>query len=65
MSGHIDSPVMTLKEVASFLRVSPKTVYRMVWAGSIPFMRVGKAKGEIRIKMEDINQMFKKEVSNV
>jgi excisionase family DNA binding protein len=33
--------LLTVKEVAFYLRVSPSTVYRMVTLGSIPYFRIG------------------------
>jgi excisionase family DNA binding protein len=37
---------LTVPEAAERLRVSPKTVYRLVWAGELPALRVG---SQIRI----------------
>ena len=37
---------LTVPETASRLRVSPKTVYRLVWAGELPAHRIG---SQIRI----------------
>ncbi len=41
--SHADeSEVMTLKEVAALLRVSPATIYRLVNARQIPAIKVGR-----------------------
>ena len=34
--------LMTLKEVADYLRVTERTVYRLLWRGSIPARKVGR-----------------------
>ena len=36
------SPLMTVAEVAAALRVSNMTVYRLIKAGDLPALRVGK-----------------------
>jgi len=33
--------LMTVKEVAALLRVSPQTLYKMLEQGSIPALRIG------------------------
>lgn len=45
-------PVMTVAEVADALRVSTMTVYRLVNAGELPALRVGK---NIRIRTRDLD----------
>lgn len=43
---------MTVAEVASLLRVSTMTVYRLIQAGDIPALRVGKS---YRLRSEDVD----------
>lgn len=38
-----DQPLLKLAEVANLLRISTKTVRRMVQAGSLPALRIGRA----------------------
>ena len=45
-------PVLTVAEVADALRVSTMTVYRLVQAGDLPALRVGK---NIRIRTRDLD----------
>ena len=45
-------PVLTVAEVADALRVSTMTVYRLVNAGELPALRVGK---NIRIRTRDLD----------
>lgn len=45
-------PVLTVAEVAQALRVSTMTVYRLVNAGDLPALRVGK---NIRIRERDLD----------
>ncbi|MBI3322885.1 MAG: helix-turn-helix domain-containing protein [Candidatus Omnitrophica bacterium] len=35
--------VMTVSEVAEYLRVNPQTVYRKAKAGELPVVRIGRA----------------------
>lgn len=44
-------PVLTVAEVADALRVSTMTVYRLVNAGELPALRIGK---NIRIRARDL-----------
>lgn len=37
----IRSPMLTLKQVASFLALSEKTVYRLAQDGSLPALKIG------------------------
>jgi excisionase family DNA binding protein len=41
-SGPITGPLLTVAEVAGVLRVSNMTVYRLIKAGDLPALRVGK-----------------------
>jgi excisionase family DNA binding protein len=45
-------PVLTVAEVADTLRVSSMTVYRLVKAGELPALRIGK---NIRIRTTDLD----------
>ena len=44
---------LTVAEVASMLRVSNMTVYRLIQAGDIPAVRVGKS---YRLREEDLDK---------
>jgi excisionase family DNA binding protein len=46
---------MTVAEVASMLRVSTMTVYRLIQAGDLPALRVGKS---YRLRSEDVDQFL-------
>ncbi len=46
-----DPGLLTVKEVALAVRVSPATVYRLVQAGELGAVRVGRS---IRVKAEDL-----------
>ncbi|HXQ60110.1 MAG TPA: helix-turn-helix domain-containing protein [Acidimicrobiales bacterium] len=44
---------LTVREVASTLRVSNMTVYRLINAGDLPAVRVGKS---FRLREDDVNR---------
>lgn len=46
------SRFLTVREVASTLRVSNMTVYRLINAGELPAVRVGKS---FRLREDDVN----------
>lgn len=48
-------PVLTVPEVAEFLRVTPKTVYGLVKRGELPSFRVGRT---LRCRREDVQQFI-------
>ena len=45
------TPLLTVAEVAEHLRVSTMTVYRLIKAGELPAIRVGKA---YRLREDDV-----------
>ncbi len=47
------SRFVTVAEVASLLRVSNMTVYRLVQSGALPALRVGRS---YRIREDDVDQ---------
>lgn len=50
-STPIAGPLLTVAEVAEILRVSNMTVYRLIKAGQLPALRVGK---NYRIRSDDL-----------
>lgn len=46
--------MLTVKEVAQRLRVSPSTVYNLVEGGRIAYHRIGKGRGSIRFSEEQV-----------
>lgn len=51
--------VMTVQEVAQYLRLSQAKVYRLAQAGEIPAMRIGKS---WRFRKDLIDEWFDKQV---
>lgn len=51
-AGGAPGPLLTVAEVADLLRVSNMTVYRLIKAGDIPAIRVGK---NYRIRQADLD----------
>ncbi|HXW35821.1 MAG TPA: helix-turn-helix domain-containing protein [Acidimicrobiales bacterium] len=47
------STYLTVREVASTLRVSSMTVYRLINSGALPAVRVGKS---FRLREDDVNR---------
>ena len=48
--------VMTVSEVAEYLRVNPQTVYRKAKAGELPAVRIGRA---IRFRKAELEEWMK------
>lgn len=49
----MNDEIMTLKEVAVYLKLAEKTAYKLAAAGKLPGFKVG---GSWRFKREDIDQ---------
>ena len=54
--------VLTLKEVAAYLKVTERTIYRMVGDRKIPAFKVG---GSWRFKLSEINDWIKSQSHEV
>jgi len=52
-----ESKFLTIAEVASMMRVSKMTVYRLVHGGDLPALRVGRS---FRVLEEDVNEYLRK-----
>ena len=52
----IDGSILTIKEVAEYLKVNERTVYRLAGAKKIPAFKVG---GIWRLLRSDIDQWIK------
>ena len=50
------SEVLTVSEVAEYLRVNPQTVYRKAKAGELPAVRIGRA---IRFRRTELEEWLK------
>jgi len=48
---------LTIAEVASVMRVSKMTVYRLVHSGELPAVRVGRS---FRVPEDDVNEYLRK-----
>ena len=56
-SGGLSDPkFLTIAEVASLMRVSKMTVYRLVHNGELPAVRVGRS---FRVSEEDVNEYLR------
>lgn len=42
LGGNSDGEIMTIREVADFLRLSEATIYRLAQAKKIPAMKIGR-----------------------
>jgi excisionase family DNA binding protein len=56
-----ESKFLTIAEVASMMRVSKMTVYRLVHGGELPALRVGRS---FRVLEEDVNEYLRKSFYN-
>jgi excisionase family DNA binding protein len=52
-SRYVGEPLLTVGEVASTMRVSNMTIYRLIKSGQLPAIRVGK---NYRVRESDMNQ---------
>ena len=50
-------PLLTVKDVAAFLKVNPMTVYRAIETGELAHVRVGRS---IRVTQEALNDYLKR-----
>lgn len=48
----MESDVLTVSELAEYLRVNPQTIYRKAKAGELPVVRIGRAIRFRRIELE-------------
>ena len=55
-----DNEILTTDEIAKRLRLSPKTIYRMVQSGEIPFFKV---RGSHRFQFQEVLQCLKQRSS--
>ena len=56
-----ESKLLTIAEVASMMRVSKMTVYRLVHSGELPALRVGRS---FRVTEQDVNEYLRKSFYN-
>ena len=55
----MDSDIMTMKEVAEYLKINEKTAYRLASEGKLPGFKVG---GSWRFKKSDIDIWIDRQV---
>ena len=53
----VQSPIITLKEVAEYLKVHPTTVYRLIHREDLPTFKVG---ADFRFNRENISEWIAK-----
>jgi len=53
----LDNKILTVKELAEYLKIAEKTAYRLVAEGKIPGFRVGSS---WRFRMREIDEWIKK-----
>jgi excisionase family DNA binding protein len=57
----MDSDIMTMKEVAEYLKINDKTAYKLTKKGEIPAMKIG---GTWRFKRSEIEKWVSTEASH-
>jgi excisionase family DNA binding protein len=50
----VDTPLLTVREVATTLRQSPVSVYRHIRAGRLPAVRIGPS-GPLRVRTDQLD----------
>lgn len=58
----MDSDVLTVREVAAYLKIKEKTAYRLAAEGKIPGFKVG---GSWRFRQSDIESWIKTQSSRI
>ncbi|MAF74844.1 helix-turn-helix domain-containing protein [Alteromonas macleodii] len=58
----MDDEILTLEEVASYLKLAKKTAYRLAAEGKLPGFKVG---GSWRFKKADVNDWIEIQKGNV
>ena len=61
VSAENSADLLTRLEVAQYLRVSDRTVSRLIRAGQLPALRIGRA---VRIRQSDLLNMLNEKPSN-
>ncbi|MBA56817.1 MAG: DNA-binding protein [Pseudomonadales bacterium] len=56
----MNDQILTLKEVAAYLKLAEKTAYKLAAAGKLPGFKVG---GSWRFKREDIDRWIEEQKS--
>ena len=51
----MNTGIMCIKEVSSYLNIQEQTVYRLVQKGKIPAIKIG---GQWKVKKQHIDKMF-------
>ena len=57
----MESEIMTMKEVAGYLKINEKTAYRLASARKIPGFKVG---GSCRFRLSDIDNWIDKKTAD-
>ncbi|MBL4852092.1 MAG: helix-turn-helix domain-containing protein [Gammaproteobacteria bacterium] len=58
----MSNDILTLKEVAEYLKLAEKTAYRLVAEGKLPGFKIG---GSWRFRKDEIEKLTKGEVVNI
>ena len=58
MKDAMNDQILTLKEVAAYLKLAEKTAYKLAAAGKLPGFKVG---GSWRFKREDIDRWIEEQ----
>jgi excisionase family DNA binding protein len=57
----MEDQILTLREVAAYLKLAEKTAYRLASEGKLPGFKVG---GSWRFKREDLDEWIEKQKEN-
>ena len=58
----MNDEILTLKEIAEYLKLAEKTAYRLAAEGELPGFKVG---GSWRFKREEIQKWIEKQVKEI
>lgn len=62
VSNTMTDEILTLKEVAEYLKLAEKTAYRLVAEGQLPGFKVG---GSWRFRRDEVEKLTKGEIADI
>jgi excisionase family DNA binding protein len=58
--SHTENEILTIPEVANFLKISKSKIYNLVAKKEIPHLKIGR---NVRIRLADLDEWIKKQTT--